>query len=79
MQGSASIKKVLPALCPNYPELDYDALNLGNGGDASNLLKALAEGTVPSDKIQDLRTDLLAYCKLDTLAMVKIWEVLKGL
>ena len=76
MKGSASIKTVLPALCPNDRELDYKALDISNGGDASNTLKAFAEETVPKDEIQDLRKDLLAYCKLDTLAMVKIWEVL---
>lgn len=79
MKGSASIKYVLPALCPNAPDLDYTTLKVGNGGDASNLLKALAEGSIPETKIQELRNDLLAYCKLDTLAMVKIWEVLQNL
>ena len=26
------------------------------------------------DEKQKIRRDLLAYCRLDTLAMVKIWE-----
>jgi hypothetical protein len=39
----------------------------------------LAEGAVNSDEVSKVRKDLLAYCKLDTLAMVKIWEKLKGI
>ena len=27
-------------------------------------------------KIDDIKKDLLAYCRLDTLAMVRIWEKL---
>jgi hypothetical protein len=79
MRGSASIKAVLPALCHNDSELDYSSLNVSNGGDASNYLKALAEGTIPKEKIESIRKDLIAYCRLDTLAMVKIWEVLQEL
>ena len=69
----------MPALCPNDPDLDYQSLNIGNGGDASNYLKNLAEGTIPKEQIMNLRKDLLAYCKLDTLAMAKIWEELQEL
>lgn len=79
MRGSASIKAVLLALCPNDSELDYSSLNVSNGGDASNYLKALAEMTIAEAEIETIRKDLLAYCKLDTLAMVKIWEVLQEL
>jgi len=79
MEGSHSIKVVLPALCPDDPELNYKGLVINNGGDAANTLQALAEGKVPQDQISQLRKDLLAYCRLDTLAMVKIWEKLRNL
>ena len=79
MKGSASIKKVLPALCPNDVELDYNSLRISNGGDASNYLKGLAEKSIPLEEVEKIRNDLLAYCRLDTLAMVKIWEVLQQL
>lgn len=79
MKGSASIKAVLPSLCSYDPDLDYKSLGISNGGDASTILKALAERTVLPKKIESIRKDLLAYCKLDTLAMVKIWEVLKSI
>lgn len=74
--GSFSIKSVLPAMFPNDNELDYKKLgSIQNGGDAMDvfanlhLLKDL-------NKREVIRKDLLAYCCLDTLAMVRIWEKL---
>ena len=72
MEGSYSIKKVLPALFPNDPELDYSELSLIHKGDeASNAFLSLKDN--PPEK-QEIITALLEYCKLDTYAMVKIWE-----
>jgi hypothetical protein len=31
------------------------------------------------DEKESIRKSLLAYCRLDTLAMVKIWEKLSGI
>lgn len=73
MQGSYSIKKVLPAL---VPELSYKTLNIQEGGTASNTFAEMVRGVYTGDAEQ-ARKDLLAYCELDTLAMVKILEVLK--
>lgn len=73
MQGSYSIKKVLPAL---VPELSYKDLNIQEGGTASNTFSQLVQGIFDGD-VEQIRKDLLAYCKLDTLAMVRILEVLK--
>ena len=77
--GSFSIKAVLPAMFPNDDELDYKKLgSIQNGGDAMDtfanlyLLKDLS-------KRDAIRKDLLAYCRLDTLAMVRIWEKLHQL
>lgn len=78
MKGSYSIKYVLPALIKN-DRLSYSALSISNGGDASTYLQALAESRVKSKDLKQVRTDLLAYCKLDTLAMVKIWKKLETL
>ncbi len=70
-QGSYSIKYVLPALFPNDPELDYHALRgVHDGAEAMNAFPLLH--TKSPQEIADTRTDLLAYCRLDTLAMVKI-------
>jgi hypothetical protein len=69
--GSASLKKVLPVMCP---ELSYDALAIHEGGTASASWPVLTDpATEPSTKTQ-LRKDMLAYCELDTLAMVEIYK-----
>jgi hypothetical protein len=75
MNGSASIKDVLPAL---IPDLSYDDLEIGNGGDASQAYLDLLHEC--DDKIiLATRTNLLEYCKLDTFAMVKLFDYIKGL
>lgn len=72
-EGSASIKKVLPVLCP---ELTYKTLGIQEGGSAQRLwMEAVLDGTRESEKDQIL-ADLLEYCKLDTLAMVEIYSAL---
>ena len=76
MKGSYSIKYVLPALYPDNPDLDYSNLPLiHNGGEASEAFLSLKDKTPEHQK--EIRDGLLKYCKLDTLAMVKIWEKLK--
>lgn len=77
MEGSYSIKKVLPALFPNDPELDYSNLpGVKKGDQASAAFKEMANTT--PEEVARIREELLAYCKLDTYAMVKIWEKLVG-
>ena len=77
MGGSFSIKKVLPALFPNDPQLDYANLTgcVHNGGDAMTIFPKIKD-MVP-EKQQKARQALLDYCHLDTLAMVRIWEKLE--
>ena len=78
MGGSYSIKSVLPAMCPNDPELDYKTLTfIQNGEDAMNAYASLHE-KAPKE-VQEIRAALLAYCRLDTLAMVKVLEKLYGM
>ncbi len=74
--GSFSIKSVLPAMFPIDPELDYKKLgSIQNGGDAMDTFANLYL-LKDKSKRDDIRKDLLAYCHLDTLAMVRIWEKL---
>ena len=73
MQRSYSIKYVLPAL---IPELQYSDLEIGNGGDASAAFYNL-KNEADLLKVIEIRNALLEYCKLDTLAMVKILEKIK--
>lgn len=75
MQGKWSIKTVLPAL---VPELSYNELTIGNGTDASNAFYHLQHTQNPDD-VERTRAALLEYCKLDTLAMVKLLGVLRGI
>jgi len=74
--GSWSIKAVLPAVCP---DLTYEALEGVKDGQAAQgaFLEAMAPGTTPERK-QEIENQLLEYCKLDTLAMVRLWEFLRG-
>jgi hypothetical protein len=75
MGGSYSIKLVLPALFPDDAELDYHALDLiHDGGEAMNAYTELP-GKAPEER-QRVRAALLAYCRLDTLALVRILEKL---
>ena len=76
MNGSFSIKKVLPALFPDDPQLDYHNLQGGvqNGGEAMSIYPRIKDMT-PEEQ-QKARRALLDYCCLDTLAMVKLWEKL---
>jgi len=69
--GSTSIKKTLPAL---VPELSYENLEIGEGGAALSEFAYMAMGKYGRDEVQKKRKDLLEYCKLDTLAMVKLHE-----
>ena len=76
MGGSYSIKKVLPALFPDDPSLDYHNLEQVHKGDeASNSYLLLP--SLNSEEQQILRKNMLKYCKLDTYAMVKIFDKLK--
>ncbi len=75
MHGSTSIKHVLPALFPSDPEFNYNSLEgVHNGGEAMSIYPQIAY--MNEEDAQKTRAELLAYCKLDTLAMVKIWQKL---
>ncbi len=76
MQGSYSIKYVLPALWPDDPELDYHNLEgVHNGSEASAAFADMANHT--PEEIEQMRENLLKYCGLDTYAMVKVLKKLK--
>jgi hypothetical protein len=67
-KGSYSIKYVLPVL---VPDLSYDDLNIRNG----SMAMASWYDFVFKDKgNKNIINDLLRYCELDTLAMVRVWE-----
>lgn len=72
--GSASIKNVLPVLAP---DLSYKELGIQDGGSAQNSYMRAVFGDLPANEKQKIFDDLLVYCALDTLAMVRIYEVLR--
>jgi len=72
-KGSNSIKKVLPALCP---DISYDDLAVQEGRSASAIFAKMIAKEDGPEKDQ-MYTDLLEYCKMDTLAMVELLDVVK--
>ena len=73
MKNSFSMKSLLPAL---VPELSYSGLKISSGSIAMIAYENLQKET-DMFKILEIREYLLEYCKLDTLAMVKVFEVLE--
>jgi hypothetical protein len=71
-QGSFSIKTVLPAL---VPELTYKDLHVQDGQAAVRGFLDMLGTADPAERATK-RQDLLQYCGLDTLAMVKVREAL---
>jgi hypothetical protein len=74
--GSWSLKAVLPALCP---DLSYDTLDGVKDGMMAQTayLEAIDTTTNSARKVQ-VEQQLHEYCKLDTFAMVRMWEVFRG-
>ena len=71
MQGSWSLKKVLPTIAP---ELDYENLAIGDGGMAMEAFAEILHPQTIAARSNELRQGLLTYCKRDTFAMVRIVE-----
>lgn len=75
-KGGFSIKDVLPVL---VPEMSYKNLNVRDGSMAMNAWKKMMFEVDNDWEKGQIQNDLLEYCKLDTLAMVKIFEALQKL
>ena len=75
-RGSFSIKKVLPVI---VPELTYKNLHISKGDQASERWEKMIASDTPLKEKEEIKRDLLEYCKLDTFAMVRIYEFLKTL
>jgi len=73
MQGSYSIKSVLPAL---IPKMGYKNMIISDGRGASDAYATLHQ-IGDTEKRQSIRQDLKKYCQLDTLAMSEILKSLK--
>lgn len=75
MGKRSSIKVVLPAICPNDPELDYHKLDGVHNGDEARSVYPEMKNMSPEER-KRMRQNLLKYCWLDTYAMVKLWQEL---
>jgi len=74
-RGRTSIKKVLPVMSP---DLSYDGLAVSGGEDASAVFAFMWVGEYPEEEHAQHRAALLEYCKLDTLAMIRVHEGLEA-
>ncbi len=72
MKSSHSIKKVLPAINPEYT---YENLEIQEGSAAGVEYLRLMK-LVSDEEIKRVRKNLLEYCGRDTWGMVVIWEEL---
>lgn len=75
-KGSFSIKKVLPVI---VPELTYKNLHISKGDQASERWERMISPDTPLTEKKQIKKDLLEYCKMDTFAMVRIYQVLKSI
>jgi len=73
MQGSASLKDVLPAFVPS---MDYDDLEISDGESASRQYWGCITNTVGYKEKKRIFKNLKAYCRQDTLAESKLIDVL---
>ncbi|WP_246545443.1 DUF2779 domain-containing protein [Pelotalea chapellei] len=72
-KGSHSIKAVLPAFVNG---MSYDELKIGNGLAAMEAYHQMCYLYDKPRELAQVRKNLLEYCKQDTLAMVKLLEVI---
>lgn len=72
MCGSWSIKAVLPTVAPH---LDYAGLEgISDGNMAQQACQEAMDPRTTDERREEIRRQLLAYCKLDTFAMVELWR-----
>ena len=75
--GTFSIKNVLPALVPSMSYADLGD-GVSGGMEASRVFAAISSGAYEGAEAEMLREQLRKYCALDTEAMVKVHESLRG-
>lgn len=76
-QGSWSIKKVLPTLPGQVGYADLE--HVADGQQAVLAYLEAIDAATSADRIQEIRTALLKYCRLDTQAMVDLLQFLRSL
>ena len=72
--GSTSLKRVLPAL---VEDLSYEGLAIANGEVAMLRYGEAVWGDLPERESGAIFEDLLTYCEMDTMAMVRLFQELE--
>jgi len=76
MKGSWSIKSILPTIAT---DLSYNALDgVQDGLAAANAYSEMIDPRTSDNRQAEIRASLLKYCKLDTLAMVRLAAFLQS-
>jgi len=75
MNGSYSLKSVLPVL---VPEMTYKDLEIRDGAMASEAYFTMGEITDPAE-LARLRKALLEYCRQDTLGLLCLLEKMQAM
>lgn len=75
MNGSYSLKSVLPVLVPG---MTYEGLEISDGAMASEAYFAMETIADPAE-LSRLRKALLEYCKQDTLGLVRLLEKMRAM
>jgi predicted RecB family nuclease len=72
--GSFSIKDVVPVLVAG---LDYSDLDIREGSQAAGAFAVMTDPKTPAADRRKFREGLLAYCRRDTEAMLRLFQTLK--
>jgi predicted RecB family nuclease len=75
-RGSYSLKRVLPAL---VPAMTYETMDVSDGAKAGLAWEKMRSLAKDCENRQEIRHALLAYCEQDTLAMVRLLDVLRSI
>ncbi len=74
-RGSASIKQTLPAF---VPDMSYANMGIHNGTEASEQFMDFMTGRQTADQTATMMQNLHDYCGQDTMAMVKLLDVVQN-
>ena len=74
-EGSWSLKKVLPTI---DQKMDYQKLDVRGGDMAMEAYREAIHVDTDQERKEEIRKQLLEYCKQDTLALVQLWKFFSG-
>ena len=75
LRGSFTLKSVVAALLPGTT---YERMEITEGTQAGPAWHKMIQGNIDDGERQRLRRALLAYCRMDTLVLVRLLEFLQG-